>query len=187
MPTRTKKHIGELETGYARALLELAQEVGALPEVADEVAQLEKLLAEQPDLSRLVTNRLIGHVGRHAMLERMFASRVSVLVYRFLQVLSGKGRLYLLPDVLRGFDALYAQSQGRVEAEVTVAADMGDDLRSAIAQRVGLAIKRDVTLTQRVDPSLIGGLKLRLGDQLIDASVTAQLRAIRQRMTQQRN
>jgi F-type H+-transporting ATPase subunit delta len=168
---------------YAQALVELGEQHGHLDELADEVQQLRELLQTEPDLRRLIFSRIIGQTQRAAMLQRLFQGRVSDTLYNFLQVLSRKGRLVNLPGVLTDFARKMDERRGIVPVDAFVAQPMDSAHREQVAAALGEALGgKTVQLRERVDPSLIGGLKLRIGDKQLDGSVATQLRLMRRRM-----
>ena len=88
---------------YAQSLLEMATETGSLDSVADEVSQLRQLLADQPDLMRLLGSQVLSDEERAASLKSLFEGKVSDLLYRFLLVVNDKGRLDRMPQVFQAF------------------------------------------------------------------------------------
>ena len=164
---------------YADALLQMGVEAGKLDALADEADQLVDLLAAQPDLRRLLTSPLLGIDERRETIERVFEGRVDETLYRFLQVVNAKGRGDAIGRILHSFQQQVAEHRGIVEVDAHVAHRLSPAQAAEVAQRLGRALDREVVLHQYVDPSLIGGLKLRVGDQLLDASVATQLRLLR--------
>ena len=169
----------EVNRAYAQALFEMAQEQAALDDVADEVDQLGELLRSEPGLRQLMQSPSLGVTERADILERMFSGKVSDVVYRFLQVLNRKGRLPALLGVTQAFADLVSEHQGLVEVDAFVPQRLEANEAQQVSQRIGEILKREVVLHQYVDESLIGGLKLRVGDTLIDGSVATQLKRIR--------
>jgi F-type H+-transporting ATPase subunit delta len=167
---------------YAQALLEMADEKGALDETASEVEQLQELLASQPDLTALMSTPALGAAERRELIERVFKGRVSDTTYKFLQVVNDKGRLAALPGILASFEDLLDQRRGIVEVDAYVAQRLDPAEAEQVARRIGAALRKEVVLHQYVNPDLIGGLVLRVGDQLIDGSVATQLKLMRQRL-----
>ena len=116
------------------------------------------------------------------MLERRIRGRVSPLLSNFLGLLNQKGRLGLLPQIAAAYDDLLDEQFGKVEVDVTVAQPLDASNWSRSASRSSQALGKDAVVHQYVDESIIGGLVLRVQDQLIDASVRYQLQAIRSKL-----
>ena len=167
---------------YAEALLELAREQGRVDELADEVQLLLPVIAGGGELHRLLTNPAIGDADRAKIVERVFSGKVSDTLYKMFRVLSDKGRLGSLPQVAAGYLLAVAEERGQVDVEAYIASELDSVAAKQVADQIGQALGKTVTLTQKVDESLIGGLKIKVGDQLIDASVASQLRGMKNRM-----
>ena len=171
-----------VDRAYAQALFELGRDNGELEALADEVDELGELLAEQPDLRRLIRSPAIAAQERARLIGRLFEGRVSPTMYRFLQVVTRKGRLASLPGIVQAFAELMTDHRGLVEVDVFVAQRLDEATAKEVAERIGEVLGREVVLHQYVDEELIGGLKIRVGDKLIDGSVANQLKLLRQRM-----
>jgi F-type H+-transporting ATPase subunit delta len=178
----TTTHTTLADQTYARALLSLADEAGQLEAVAQELAGVAVLLVEQPQLQRLFSSPLVGKGDRAGSIDRLFKGRVSDVLLRFLQVLNRKGRLGELSGIARAFKTLLDQKQGRIEVDAYVATPLDAAAQARVAEGIGAALGKTVQLQQHVDDSLIGGMKVRVGDQLIDATVATQLRLIREKL-----
>lgn len=167
---------------YAEALLELSQEQGVTDEIASQMQDLLRLVGEDGELHRLLINPAIADVERGAIIQRVFEGKVNSLLYKMLRVLCDKGRLGSLPQVAAGYLIAVADLRGQVEviAYVATPLDGGESVR--VAEQIGSALGKTVTLTQKVDESLIGGMKIKFGDKLIDASVASQLRNMKNNM-----
>jgi len=169
---------------YAEALIELADEAGQLAAIADEVEQLQQLIQAEPQLRQLLESRILRTQARAEAIETIFKGRVSDLLFRFLLVVNEKGRMNALDAICRAFAQLMDERRGIVDVDVYVAAQMDAARSRQVADRIGQVIDRQVVLHQYVDPHLIGGLKVRVGDQLIDGSVATQLRLLERKMAE---
>ncbi|MFA9478980.1 ATP synthase F1 subunit delta [Phycisphaerales bacterium AB-hyl4] len=180
MTTTTKTNA--VDRAYAQALFEMGEAQSALDALAGEVDELGTLITDQPDLGRLLSSRTLAEAERSAMIERLFNGNVSDLLYRFLQVVNRKGRLNALPGIVQAFSDLIAEKRGIVEVDAFVAARMDDAQAADVAATIGKHLNKEIVLHQYVDESLIGGIKLRVGDKVIDGSVATQLRLLKQNM-----
>ncbi|MEX0746336.1 MAG: ATP synthase F1 subunit delta [Phycisphaeraceae bacterium] len=176
------KSTDAVDRAYAQALFEMGETQSALDALAEEVDDLGTLIADQPDLRRLLAGRTLAAAERAAMIERLFKGNVSELLYRFLQVVNRKGRLSSLPGITQAFSDLLAEKRGIVEVDAFVADRLDEAQAREVAATIGQHLNKEIVLHQYVDPSLIGGIKLRLGDKIIDGSVATQLRLLRQKM-----
>jgi len=164
---------------YASALFELARDAKQIDAVEASLATLRQALSESADLRALTGNPAIGRSDAG----KAIASVASVLgldptTVKFLGVLAENRRLRDLPAIIRAFRALAAAHRGEMTAEVTSAHPLTDtqvaDLKQALRQRVG----RDVSVDLSVDPSLLGGLVVKIGSQMIDSSIRTRLNTL---------
>ena len=174
--------ITPLSVAYAKSLLELATERKVEENIGRELAEIAKVVDENSDFQTFLSNPAIGEAHRGNIVDKAFRGRVSELVLNTLLVMNRKGRLGLVRQVATSYADQLQDQQGIVEADVIVADKLSPDQLEQVRQKVGAALKREVILHQYVDPSVIGGLVLRVGDRLLDASVKAQLRAIRRQL-----
>jgi len=178
------EQIGQsVEQIYAAALLELADQAGQLDAMRSEMDMLGLLLGDQPDLVKLFASRVLSTAERAGSIERIFAGRVSDLLYRFLQVVNDKGRLIELAGIIEAFAGLVDRRWGIIDVDAHVAVALPTAQAKRVADELSQALGGKVTLHQKVEPHLIGGLKLRVGDRLVDGSVITQLRRMEQRIT----
>lgn len=165
---------------YAKALLEAAAEAGALEQVAADLEALGPHFAGK-EVAGFFANPAAPRARKEAALtaaaERAAASRISVSLLR---LLLARGRVGLLPDIARLFRDLADERTGRVRAEVTAAVPLPAASLEALAARLSAATGRQVHLTPRVDPTVLGGLVARVGSTLYDASLRTQLRRMRE-------
>jgi F-type H+-transporting ATPase subunit delta len=177
-----ESHITPVARGYAEALLDLADETQKSKEIGQELEEVAVAVESDPKLVAFFSNPAISDVDRGAVLEKAFRGRVGDLLVNTLLVMNRKGRLGLLRQVADGYAELLQQRQGIIEVDVFVAERLTPDQLEQVRQKVGGALRREAVVHQYVDPKLIGGLLLRVEDRLLDASVRAQLRAVRRQL-----
>mgnify|MGYP006271910703 CR=1 FL=1 len=186
MAKTSPQSIDAVAKTYARAWFELALQHDRVDEAADEADQLAALFADNADFRRLFENPAIDIDARASLIERLFNDRVSDLTARFLRVVNRHGRSSRLPSILMAFRQRVDAHHGIVAATATVADALPEDRVAEIAEGLGKSLgDKTVRLEQRVDASVIGGLRLRVGDQLLDASVASQLRTIESKLREQ--
>ena len=113
--------------------------------------------------------------------------QVLPLVANFLHVMNGHGRTAILGEVAAAYQFLLDQLLGKVEVDVTVARALSDEQLEQVRQKVGQALNKNAVVRQKVDDSIIGGLVLKVGDKLIDASVRSQLQGIKRQLLERRS
>jgi F-type H+-transporting ATPase subunit delta len=167
---------------YARSLFELAESAGGrekIQEVASELEQIAELARSDRGLREFLASPLIDPVRRGASLRRIFEGRVSDLTMRFLLVLNEKGRLRRFDSIVETFDHLEQEAFGRIEVDLFTAAPLGSAQLADIKARVQKVLRHEPVMHPYTDPAMIGGIKLRIGDQLVDGSIATQLRRMK--------
>lgn len=161
---------------YARALFDLADETGTLEAVRADLKGLAAAWIESADLRRALTSPLIAAEDRVRALAAL-AERAGFdpTTRGFLGLLARNGRAGALPAVIAGFESLYARKTGLAAAEVVSARPLSAAQSRAVQDAVRQALGRDPELTTRVDPSILGGLKVKVGSRLFDASLKTKL------------
>lgn len=177
-----REMIQTVERVYAQALLELAKESEVLDEIADQMAQVAHLAQQQPDLVRLISTKTISTAQRTQIIENVFKGQVHDLLHRFFQVVNNKNRLDHLQGIAAALANLVDQDRGTVRVDAFVANELDKDRAEQVARRIGQIVNGQVELSQHVQPDLIGGLKVQIGDRMIDGSVAAQLRSIERKI-----
>jgi F-type H+-transporting ATPase subunit delta len=169
---------------YAVALFELARDERSIDPVKADLDRFDVLIAENPDLARLVRSPVFTaeEQGRAlgAVLDK---AGIGGLAGNFLKVVAANRRLFAVRDIIKAFRSLVAQHKGEVTAEVTVAEALDDKHRGAIAGALkSVTGGQNVDLQVKVDPAIIGGLVVKLGSRMVDTSLRTKLNAIKQAM-----
>jgi F-type H+-transporting ATPase subunit delta len=168
---------------YATALFELAREAKALDAVEASLAKVRQALADSADFKALTTSPLIGRGdARKAIAATAKTLQLDATTANFLGVLADNRRLGQLPQILRAFRTLLANHRGETTADVTSAHPLDTAQQDALRQQLKTRLGRDVSIDLNVDPSLLGGLVVRIGSQMIDSSIRTRLNTLSQAM-----
>jgi F-type H+-transporting ATPase subunit delta len=170
---------------YARSLYELADEAGGrdkIVEVSEEIEQIGELARGDRSFGEFLASPIINKGERSRSLRQIFDGNVTDLTLRFLLVLNEKGRLGHLEAIDDAYDQLVHEAFGRVEVDLYTAAPLDAQELESIKERIRKALGKEPVVYAYTEPSMIGGLKLRIGDQLIDGSVSNRLRRLKQSM-----
>lgn len=164
---------------YATALFGLARDEQQIDAVGRSLDSIEAATAESADFRALVTSPLIGRADAGKTIRALVPSLgLDPITGRFLGVLADNGRLAELKSVIRIVRELASGHRGETKAEVTSAHPLGDDQVAALRTRLKARVGSEVTIDARVDPSLLGGIVVRLGSQMIDASIATKLNTL---------
>lgn len=171
---------------YARSLFELARQAGGqarIEEVVSELEQVLELARSDARFAEFLSSRILPSKKRSQSLQRIFTGAVSDLSLKFLQVLNMKDRLAHLAPIVAALDQMMQREFGRVEVDVYTAAPASADELNSIRARLQSILGKEPVLHSYTEPSMIGGLKLQIGDQLVDASLAANLRRLRDQLS----
>ncbi|MGN6159371.1 MAG: F0F1 ATP synthase subunit delta [Devosia sp.] len=165
---------------YAAALYELSQSDGSVDAVESSLGDVSKLAGDSDDFRRFLRSPVISADEKSMALEAILAkARLNPTVANFLGVVARNGRLFALPAIIRTYKMLAAQGRGEATADVTSATALSAAQRASLADALKQKLGKTVTLTEHVDPSLIGGLQVKVGSQMIDSSLKTKLSAIK--------
>jgi F-type H+-transporting ATPase subunit delta len=172
--------LSQIARPYASALFDLAKADNSVAAVEQGLDRLVALASESPDFSRFLRSPVINTEEKaqamHALLER---AKAHTTVGNFVKVVARNGRLFALPAIISAFKKLAAGHRGEVAADVTSATPLSAAQVKSLADTLKTKIGKSVTLTQHVDPSLIGGLVVKVGSQMIDSSLKTKLTAMK--------
>lgn len=175
----TKGTAAGLATRYAKALFELALEQAALDRTAADLRAVQAAVAAEPALERTMRSPIVPRDELIAAMTAL-ASRLglSPLVRNFLGLLASQRRLFALRLIIARFEEMLAAHRGEMTAEVISAVPLDEQQTAALRQALERKAGRAVKLAARVDPSLLGGLVVRLGSHMIDASLRTRLQQL---------
>ena len=168
--------VASLAERYAAALFELADERHALDAVAGDLRELRTMLQQSHDLARLLRSPVLSREDQAkaiaALSER---AGLSELTRDFLGVVAGNRRLFAVPAMIEAYLNQLAERRGEVTAEVTTAQPLNETQQNTLGEQLRRAVGRRVTVDLRVDPSLLGGMIVKIGSRMIDGSLKSRL------------
>lgn len=170
------KGVSGLAERYAAALFDLADERKALDAVAGDLQGLRVLLRDSADLRRLVRSPVLSRQAQGKGIAALAeAARLSPLTRNFLGLLAQNRRLFALPEMIEGYLRRLAEARGEVTAHVVSAQELSAPQREAVNEQLRKAVGRKVAVDIEIDPSLLGGLIVRVGSRMVDASLRSKL------------
>jgi F-type H+-transporting ATPase subunit delta len=175
--------VDTLENLAVEAALVRAEQERQLDEVEDGLFRFERIVAGEPELRAALTDRLLPADRKVDLLHRLLDGKVADVTFALVEraIVAPRGRT--LERVLREFSELAAERRQQLIARVTTASPLNEQQRERLADALRASTRRDIRLEVVVDPSLIGGLTVRIGDEVIDGSVARQLSEARRRLT----
>jgi F-type H+-transporting ATPase subunit delta len=161
---------------YAQALFELALDGGALAAVEADLKSLKAMTAESVDLRRLVASPTYSSADKaKGLIAIGDKAGFDALTKKFIGLLAANDRVSALPIVITAFERLSAAHRGAVAAEVTTAVKLTAAQTKGVAAALRQALGKDPEITTRIDPSILGGMKVRVGSRLFDSSLKTRL------------
>jgi ATP synthase F1 delta subunit len=171
----------ELADVYSRALFEVAKEHGVLDRVRDELGQFADALEGDRNLQLFFTSPYFSSEEKRDGVERV-VSDADERVVNFLKLLAERHRIPVLPRIRRAFEGLWAKENKLLPVTVTSAVELDEGLVQDIGKRIEEQTDRRVQLSSKVDPDLLGGLVVRVGNMVLDASVRNRLEQLRKQV-----
>jgi len=170
-------HVGDV---YAKALLAAAGDVGTIDQVVDELRTIvADVLNQQPGLEAIFSNPRIDVEDKVAMLDRIFGSRVSPTLMNFLKVVARRRRLGMLRSIEKSVGVMRDAATGRLQILLTTAEPLDASSMETIRTSLSTKFNATVSVSNKVDSSILGGLVIRVGDVVYDGSVDGQLKNLR--------
>jgi F-type H+-transporting ATPase subunit delta len=165
---------------YAQALFDLATEQNQVAAVEADLKSLKAMLADSRDLRTLLASPTFRSEDKGKGLAAVAkAAKLNPTTLKFLGLLSANGRTAALGSVIAAFEALSAKQRGVIAAEVVTALPLSAAQARGVAAALRTALGKDPEIETRVDPSLLGGIKVRVGSRLFDASVRSKLDSLK--------
>jgi F-type H+-transporting ATPase subunit delta len=190
-PVAEETHNNNFSSGvagrYAYALFELARDVGAVDIVQNDLDRVSDMLASSVDFQRLINSPLFSTDEQvkavTALLDR---AGLKGLAANFIKLVAAKRRLFALPGMMRSYRAFVAQSKGIVNAEIRLAAKPSDAVMNDIKATLKSVAGGEVDTKVIIDPSIIGGIVVKIGSKMVDASLKTKLNSLRLTMKEAR-
>jgi len=175
----------KIATVYANALLELAVKEGGnsrAQEIGEELDALCEVIGANRAFVEFLGSPAVARAARTATIERVLKGRVSDAIYRFVRIVNHKGRLGHLLSMGKAYDTLLQKLFGKTEVDVyTVDGQpMGEATETLMREKLRATIGSEAIFHYYAEKSMIGGIKLRIADQLVDGSVATQLRRLQE-------
>lgn len=161
---------------YAKATLDLAKEKGLAKEINDDMLLIDQTISENEDLHIMLKSPIIKSSVKKTVLIEIFGKKTNAITLQVFNLLLENKRLPLLPLVAKEFSTIYDKYQGVEIAHVTTAIPLTKELEAKILTKIKEFSSNKITLKSTVDPAIIGGFILRVGDKQYDSSISGQLK-----------
>ena len=170
---------------YAKSLLDLSKEQNAVEEVKNDMVFFEQVVDDNSELEAILKNPIVPVDKKQGILQGIFGGKVHAITESFLKLVVNKGRSAILFDTAKQFVQQYNAIKGIVTAEVTSASELTEANRTEVTNLVKKELgANEVVLKEKVDPALIGGFVLKVGDRQFDASIASGLTKLKKEFAQ---
>ena len=170
---------------YAKALLGFGAESGSVDQLVDGLSEIVDVIGQVPGLQAALSSPRIAFEDKSQLLDKAFGGKVDKNLTNFLKVVGSKGRFDCLGAIAASARAMQDELSGRVQAVLTSASEVDQEVQDKIAQQLSTVLGKTVNLQSSVDPGIIGGMVVRIGDTVYDGSVINQLAQIRTKAIKQ--
>ncbi len=169
---------------YAKALIEIAEEMDKLDKITKDVQFIDSLIKDSRELQLFLKSPIIKEEKKKEVLKEIFSdSRVDPITLKFILLLVEKKREDLLHDIVKTYRQLYDEKMGIVTAEITTAVEISGSEKKKIEKKIlELTGANEVNPIYKIDPSIIGGVIIRIGDTVYDASIRRKIQLLREQL-----
>ncbi len=164
---------------YAKSLFDLATEQNQLDAVNEDFSDLLLSINQSPELTNLLKSPIVSLDKKEAVLQQAFGKDMNAISWAFIKIVLRKRRENQLPAIAEYFGILYKQKNGIATAQLITAIELSPELVQTITDKLVAETGKKISLTQKIDPKIIGGYIVNLEDRQIDASVATQIRNLR--------
>jgi F-type H+-transporting ATPase subunit delta len=165
---------------YASALFDLAKESSKVAEVEANLVKFQSLLDMSSDLKSMVRSPVIASDDQSKALSAVLdKAGIGGLAGNFFKMIASNRRLFAVQDIIKAFRAVAAKERGEVTADVTSAVALNEAQTAELKQALKATVGKDVTLNASVDPSLLGGLIVKVGSRMVDSSLRTKLQSLK--------
>ncbi|GHT41608.1 hypothetical protein FACS189443_3600 [Planctomycetales bacterium] len=177
--------VEKIATIYASAYLNaVASQNLSVEDAVAEFASLIEVFKTQKQFADVLASAMVSNEEKVALLEKTIAQRVSPLFWNFLQTVAKRNRLDILYAVFVQVQAQWEKQQQRIPVTITTAAEIDEQLFNSLTEKLKSVIGGEPIIKTVIDPETIGGIIVRVGDKIYDASIVTQLEAVRRQMIQ---
>jgi F-type H+-transporting ATPase subunit delta len=166
-------------TAYARVLFDMALLADAVDATDEALATVAEGVRGERELREALTDTSVPVEAKRAILRDIFGAHATPEAIAVITVMAERGLLSLLPDVARLYGEIAEAERGIVAAEVTTAVPLDDALRASLTDKLAALLGRPVSLRERVDASIVGGVVIKVAGRVLDGSVASQLEGVR--------
>lgn len=169
---------------YARALFDLAKEEKEVDQFGQELTEIFALLQANAELEKLLYHPQVQESDKKEMMKKILQGQVKPLILNFILLLIDKGRINLLKGIIGLYHHLAQEAKGIVEVQVETAFALSPENRTNLTSKLKQMTGKEIAMKEVVNPALIGGIRVRVGDKVIDGTIERHLERIKESLAQ---
>jgi F-type H+-transporting ATPase subunit delta len=171
-----------LAAEYAKALFAAAEKAGALDTVVEQLAAVAATIVKHPRVADVLASSMFSPEHKIAMIDKAFAKKAHPLITKFLKVIASHQRAHVVRPIQQELQRMYDKARNRIPVRVVTAAALGEAQKKNVAAKMKTALGGEPILQTEVDPNLIGGLVVQVGDVVFDGSLASNLARLREQL-----
>lgn len=169
---------------YARALFDLAKEEKAIDQFGQDLTEVFALLQANTELEKLLYHPRVQESDKKEMMTKILRGQVKPLILNFILLLIDKGRINLLKEMIELYHQMAQEAKGIVEVQVETAFTLSPENRMNLTAKLKQMTGKEIAMKEAVNPALIGGIRIRVGDKVIDGTIERHLERIKESLAQ---
>lgn len=160
---------------YSNALFDLAKEMNALERFETDLLYAKSILEDHKELGQFLTSPIVAEKGKLDVLGKIFGTSIHTKALHFMYVMIKRRRARYILDTIEAYIAKAREARGIVEAKVIVTEPLSESMKAAVKSKLHAISGKDYLLDEQIDPSIVGGMIIQIGDRRIDFSMARQL------------
>lgn len=168
----------KLAINYAQALFSLAKDHKVWEEILEQFIMVNETLKKEDEVRNFIANPLVPKNAKRELIKKIFADDVNPYLLNFMFILTDKSREAIIPLILVNYQRLIHEYLDIVEVEVTTARELSEQEYLAVSAKMKKMLNKEVALNKHINPKILGGIMLQVGDKMLDGSVTRQIKKL---------
>lgn len=168
----------EIARQYSKALYEIGVEDDKLLDLYEELKTLDNKIKDNRDLQKALFHQRVLVEEKQRVFKRIFKDELSEQMYKFMMLLIKKRRIYFLENIIEELKKLVYKQENIITVKVTTAVKMSDEIKEKLKDKLSIHVNKKIEMEESVDPEIVGGMIIKIGDYLIDGSIKSKLESL---------
>lgn len=168
----------KLATNYAQALFSLARDHNVLEEILEQLKMIDETLKKEKEVIAFISNPLAPKKAKKELIKKLFENDINPYLLNFMFILADKSREAIIPSIVTNYQKFLYEHLDIIEVRVTTARSLSDQQYLAVSTKMKKMLNKKVVLDKHINPKILGGIMLQIGDKLLDGSITRQIKKL---------